>query len=187
MQAYVDYLMIITPPESVINEISRYKRASVNLIGHFEGMYSRANIAITQQSRCKPFLAQPAITKMEQRIVTVPPIELALNAFAFVSKSSSTLTIYASFKQTTQTQNWFKLLTRQMDIKIKNFVPQIPIVQNIPATAFKKLLPKFEHLVLYETFTVNSLTVLHRETYAEYCEWRVYKELFFANRLNTVF
>lgn len=187
MQAYVDYLMIITPPENVINEISRYKRASVNLIGHFEGMHSRANIAITRQSRCKPFLAQPAIAKMQQRISTMPPIELELNGFGFTSQTASAITIHAKLKQTTQTQNWFKLLTRQMDIKIKNFVPQIPIAQNIPATAFKKLWPNFEHRILYETFTVNSLTILHRETYAEYCEWRLYKELFFANRLNSAF
>jgi hypothetical protein len=187
MLAYTDYLMVIVPPENIINEISRYKRASVNVIGHFEGMHSRANILITNQSRCKPFLAQPAIAKMEQRTSTLPSIELELNGFGFVNHSPTGIDIYARIKQSAQTEKWFKLLTRQMGIKVTGFIPQIPITRNIPATAFKKLWPNFEHRVLYETFTANSLTVLHRETYAEYCEWRLYKELFFANRLANIF
>ncbi|MDB5017685.1 MAG: hypothetical protein JWQ84_2517, partial [Mucilaginibacter sp.] len=32
-------------------------------------------------------------------------------------------------------------------------------------------------------FTVKSLTILHRDTYVEYQEWTVYKELIFGNRL----
>jgi hypothetical protein len=187
MLAYTDYLMIIVPPENIINEIARFKRASVNVIGHFEGMHSRANILITNQSRCKPFLAKPAIAAMEQKIRSMPAIEFELNGFGFVNNSTRGIDVYVRVKQSAQAEKWFKLLFRQMGIKVKDFVPQISIVRNIPASAFKKLWPNFEHRVLYETFTANSLTILHRETYAEYCEWRVYKELFFANRLENIF
>jgi hypothetical protein len=71
-----------------------------------------------------------------------------------------------------------------MGIKVTNFVPHIPVAVNIPATAFNKLWPNFETRVINETFKVNSLTILHRETFVEYCEWMVYKELFFANKLS---
>jgi len=79
------------------------------------------------------------------------------------------------------------LLKIQMGIKIKNFVPHIPVAKNIPFGSFNKLWPNFADRQLSERFSVNSLTILHRETYVEYCEWRVYKELFFANKLTEMF
>jgi 2'-5' RNA ligase len=75
----------------------------------------------------------------------------------------------------------------QMGIKVKNFVPHITIARNIPVTAFNKLWPNFENRTWCETFTADSLTILHRDTFVEYCEWRIYKELFFANRLKEIF
>jgi 2'-5' RNA ligase len=187
MQAYADYLMIISPPEHIIKEINRYKRASVNTIGHFEGMHSAAHITITHQTRCKPFFAQPAINRMEQKLCTMPPIELQLNSFDFFDHGETTKTIYAEIKRSERVDNWFKLLISQMGIKVKHFVPHIPIARNIPITSFKKLWANFENRSWEESFKVNSLTILHRDTFVEYCEWRVYKELFFTNRLKEMF
>jgi hypothetical protein len=186
MMAYADYLMVITPPDSIAKEISRYKKASVNVIGHFEGMYSTPQIIVTHQTRCKPFLVQPAIEQMAKRLGTMPPVGLEINGFGFFSQNNAK-TIYAAVEITPHTGLWFKLLTKQMGIKIKNFEPHIKLAKNIPATAFKQLWPHFEHRLWRETFTANSLTVLHRETFVEYCEWTVYRELFFSNRLQEMF
>ncbi len=187
MIAYADYLMVISLPESVVKEISRYKRASVNLIGHFEGMHSAAQIVITHQVRCKPYMVEPAIEQMAERLSTMPPIELTIMGFGFFNSSKTTNTIYAVIEQCIRTDNWFKLLINQLGIRVKNFAPRIIIAKNIPVTSFNKLWPNFEKRAFSETFIVNSLTVLHRETFVEYCEWRVYKELFFANRLKEMF
>jgi hypothetical protein len=187
MISYADYMMIISLPDDVIKEFDRYKRASVNLIGHFEGMHSKANIIITRQTRCKPFLALPAIDKMANRLITMPPVELHINGFNFFNDSQTTKTIYAVIERNTKTENWFKLLLLQMGMKVKNFVPHVTIAQNIPLPCFNKLWPNFENRHWSKPFTANSLTVLHRETYVEYCEWLVYKELFFANRLKEMF
>jgi len=187
MLAYADYLMIISPPPDLKKEISRYKRASVNLIGHFEGMHSTAHITITHQMRCKPFLAQPAIQQMEKRLSTIPPIELCLNGFSFFNHGQTAKTIYAVVERTAQTENWFKLLRIQMGIKVKNFVPHVTIARNIPVTSFNKLWPNFEHRKFNETFTAGGLTILHRDTFAEQCEWRQYREIFFTNRLKEIF
>jgi len=186
MQNYTDYLMVLAPPGCIIREIDRYKRASINLIGHFEGMHSTACITVSHQTRCKPFLAQPAIANMAKRVGTMPPVELRLTAFGFFN-NGSVKTIYAKVEQSEQTTNWFKLLQLQMGIKIKNFVPCIPIAKNLPATSFNKLWPNFVDRPWQEKFMVNSLTILQRETYVEYCEWKVYRELFFANRLKEIF
>jgi hypothetical protein len=187
MMSYSDYLMIISPPENIIKEISRYKRASVNVIGHFEGMHSTAQITITHQTRCKPFLVQPAILKIETKLNTMPPVDLRISGFNFFNHGQTAKTIYAVIEKTSQTDNWFKLLKNQIGIKVKDFVPHITIARNIPVTSFNKLWPNFENRLWFETFTAHSLTILQRDTYVEYCEWRIYKELFFANRLKEIF
>jgi len=187
MLPYRDYLMIISPPEHIIKEISRYKRASVNAIGHFEGMHSTAYITITHQRRCKPFFVQPAIIRMEEKLFTMPPIELSIKGFDFFEHGSVARTIYAVIQRTERVDNWFKLLTSQMGVKVKNFVPHITIASNIPVSSFNKLWPNFENRDWETSFNVNSLTILNRDTFVEYCEWRVYKELFFANRLKEMF
>ena len=186
MTAYADYLMVISPPENIIKEIERYKRASVNLIGHFEGMHHTARIIITHQTRCKPFLVQPAIIAMATRLGTMPPVELQIKGFAFFTHGNSK-TIYAVIESGVKTNNWFKLLNKQIGIKVQNFVPHIIIASNIPATSFNKLWPNFEKKEWSETFMVNSLTILHRDTFVEYCEWKVHRELFFANKLKEMF
>lgn len=187
MEAYADYLIVIAPPEHIIKEISRYKRASVNMVGHFESMHRTAQIIITHQTRCKPFLLKPAIELMAKRLSTMPAIELQINGFNYFNHGQTSKTIYAVIERTARTDNWFKLLEKQIGIKVKNFVPQIAIAKNIPLNCFNKLWPSFENTLFSETFKIDSLTVLHRETYVEYCEWRVYKELFFANRLKQMF
>jgi 2'-5' RNA ligase len=183
MQFYTNYLMILSPPDFVKKEIGRYKRASVNVIGGFDGMHSIAHITIINQNRCKPYLVQPAIARMEQKLVTMPPIELRINGFNFFNHGKTGKTIYAVIESTTQTDIWFKLLKQQMNIKTKNFVPHITIVKNIPVDDFEELWPHFENRPFTATFKVQSLTILHRETYSAYPQWRVYRELFFGNRI----
>ncbi|HEY8928968.1 MAG TPA: hypothetical protein VIM55_07245 [Mucilaginibacter sp.] len=182
MNAYADYLIIISLPPELEKEMSRYKRASVNAIGHFEGMHNRAYISVTHQVRCKPFLAQPALARMGQRISALPPVELQVNGFRYFSTGNSR-TIYANIQPDTRMENWFKLLTMQMHLKLKDFIPQIDIVKNIPIPAFNKLWPNFEDRDFKYAFTVEWLTILHRDTYSEHPEWRIYKELQFGNKL----
>jgi hypothetical protein len=187
MVAYADYLIVISLPESVVKEINRYKRASVNVIGHFEGTHSSAQIIITHQVRCKPYMVQPVIEQMAGRLSTMPPVELTINGFGFFNSSKTTNTIYALIEQNICIDNWFKLLINQLGIRIKNFTPRIVIAKNIPVTSFHNLWQNFEKQHWAETFTVNSLTILHRDTYVDYCEWRCHRELFFANRLKQMF
>lgn len=182
MNAYADYLMIFSLPSDLVKEISKYKRASVNVIGHFAGMHNIAYISITHQVRCKPFLAQPAITRMGERISTMPPLELHLDGFGYFD-NVVTKTIYAAFTGSQRSQNWFRLLFMQMGIKVKDFVPHVSIVCNIPVTAFNKLWPYFENREFKRAFTVNNLTVLHRDTFAKHPEWAVHRELHFGNRM----
>ena len=187
MQTYADYLVVISPPGDIIKAISRYKQASVNTIGHFDGMYSTGQIIITHQIRCKPFLVNPAIEQMASRLGTMPPFELHIKGFDFFEHGQAAKTIYAVIERSARTDNWFKLLQKQMGIKLRRFVPHIVIAKNLPVTTFDKLWPNFVGRAWSETFIASQLTILHRDTFVEYCEWKVYKELFFANRLKEMF
>jgi len=183
MESYQDYLMIISPPDDVIKQISLYKRASVNKIGQFKGMHSIAHINITRQERCKPFMAEPFILNMEKKLLSMPPVELHINGFNFFKHGEVGFTIYAVINVAAPNQHWFKLLRRQMGIKVVNFVPYITVLKNIPPSAFKKLWPYFESSIYQTTFKAQSLSILNRETFAEHAEWQPYKELHFGNRL----
>jgi len=187
MLSYSDYLIVISPPAALKKDIGRYKRASANLIGHFEGMHSIAHITVTHQTRCKPYLIQPAILQMEKRLNCIPPIDLHINGFDFFNHGQTAKTIYAVIERTAKTDNWFKLLKTQMGIKIKSFVPHITIVRNIPVSSFNKLWPNFENREFTQTFNARSLNVLHRDTFSEHRRWRPYKELFFLNSLTETF
>lgn len=183
MESYKDYLMIISPPDDVIKQISKYKRASANKIGLFKGMHSIAHISITHQERCKPFMAEPFILNMEKRLLSMQPVELQITGFNFFKHGEVGFTIYAVVNAAPPNHNWFKLLRRQMGIKVVNFVPHITVLKNISPSLFKRLWPYFENSKYETSFKANSLTILHRETFAEHVEWRPYKELFFGNRL----
>jgi len=182
MESYKDFLMIISPSDEVIKQISKYKRASANKIGPFKGMYSIAHISITHQQRCKPFMADPFMLRMEKKLQSMQPAELHINNFNFFKHGGIGFTIYAEVSIMPPNHNWFKLLRQQMGIKI-SFVPHITVLKNIPPSAFNKLWPHFENAQYQATFKANSLTVLSRETFAEHGEWRPYKELYFGNRL----
>ncbi len=183
MLSYADYLMIIPLPDDVKNQIVRYKRASANLIGDFEGIHRTPYLIITHQVRCKPFLVQPAIDLMAKRIGTMPPIELQINGFGHCSRGYHAKSIYAQIEVNEKVTNWFKLLNKQIGLKITNAVPNIALAPNIPLTAFNKLWPNLVNRPLITSFTVNSLTILHCDTFTEYYEWTLYRELTFGNTL----
>lgn len=163
--------------------ISKYKRASANKIGNFKGLHSTAHISITRQQRCKHFMIEPFILRMEPRLLTLAPVTLHINSFSFFKHGDTGFTIYANVNVNPQQQHWFKLLRNQMGIKVVNFIPHITVVKNIPPSSFKRLWPYFENATCNFSFTASSLTVLTRDTFAEHKEWRVYKSLFFSNRL----
>lgn len=179
MTRYTDFLMLISPPEKVIKEIDRYKRASLRVIGEFESMHSKAHISITHQYRCRPYLVQHAIVQMEKRLSEMPPIELQINGFAAFQHGETAKTIYARLANNPQVENWFFQLKKQMKIQVKNFTPHITIAKKIPNTSFNRLWPHFEKCSYQDSFLVDRLTILKRETYDEYARWEIYKELYF--------
>ena len=111
------------------------------------------------------------------------PVELRISGFNYFTHGAVGFTIYAVVNAAPPNNNWFKLLRRQMGIKLPNFVPHITVAKNISPSAFKKLWPYFENDTYSIVFNANTLTILQRDTFTDGAEWRPFKELNFGNRL----
>ena len=186
MQMYADYLFLIPLPAHLEHENSRYKQASVGVIGQYDSMASRGQITVCRQHRCKPFLVNPALERMEARINTMPAIDLKICGFNFSSHAQVSYTIYAKVEAGLKVNNWFKLLFNQIQMKCTHFSPHITIARNIPGSSFGKLWPNFEGRKLDFTITADHMLILQRPTYIEQQEWDEYKKIYFLNKIGKV-
>jgi len=181
MTGYTDYLFLLSPPETIKNEISRYKRASVKYIGDYPGMSSPATITINQLDRQKPYLTDSAMEHIQAKLSAMPPVLLHLDGFKYFGQLHSKFTIYAYLRSTPAMEEWFTLLRKNLNIK-KALVPHIAVVRNIAEVDFKKLWPNFQHKKLGEPFLVNELKVLQRESFGTaHGKWEAYQTLRFRH------
>jgi hypothetical protein len=174
MTGYKDYLIILSPPETINGQVKKFKQSSFRLIGEFESLHSRAHISLKVLSRQKPFWTGPLFDQMEKELSLLEPTTLQINGFAHFLPTDYT-TIYAAIKSTPEMEDWFKRLRKSLNEKKK--VPYITISKQVPNALAKKLWPKFKDRPWYEQFEVNKLTILHRETYGYDNKWLKFKDI----------
>ncbi len=184
MSIYEDYLMLLSPPETVKHEIARYKKASARLIGNFKSMDSPAHISVQHLERQKPFMADKNLELMEQALNTMPPVLLHMDGFAHFTHLHNRMTIYATIRTTPATDEWFNTLKKKLRIK-KNIIPHITVVRDIPEKDFDTLWPHFRHKKLVEPFWVKELTILKRDTLDAFAKWDKFKVFEFKNMTGT--
>ncbi|GAA4308714.1 hypothetical protein GCM10023149_02740 [Mucilaginibacter gynuensis] len=181
MMGYADYYLLLSPPEEVKQQISRYKKASINKIGAFESMNSPAHISIVKTERQKAFIVEPAFERMEKRLNTMPPIVLHINGFNYFKHGDKAMSIYADIRQTDSVKKWFRLLFSCINVKHASFTPHITIARNIHVSDFYTLWPHFEKAKYVEPFWIKELLVLKRETFTHEPKWSRYKTISFKN------
>jgi len=180
MYMYEDYLMLLSPPEAVKHEISRYKKASAKLIGNYKSMDSPAHISVQHLERQRPFMAETNVSKLESSLNELPPILLHIDGFKYFTHLHGKMTIYAHIRVTPAVDEWFTLLKKKLHIK-KTIVPHITITRDIPERDFNLLWPHFRHKKLIEPFWVNELKMLKRESFASSPQWIPCKVFEFKN------
>jgi len=181
MTSYADYLFLLSPPENIKHEISRYKKASVKYIGEFSSMQSPAHITLNQLERQKPYMVDTAIQNLEAKINAMPSVLLHMDGFKYFEHVHSKMTIYAYIRSTPAMEDWFTLLRKNLNIK-KIVVPHITVVRNIPEMDFKKLWPNFKNKKLLEPFWIYELKIVQRETFGTTAgKWESYKTIRFKN------
>jgi len=181
MTGYQDYLIVLTPSESVCRRIKRIKEDSAAMVGNYDGRHSKAHISIQQWPRKKPMWIETLMPKLERELLTLPPLVTSVKGFDFFHHEENP-TIYARLDKTAATDIWFKHLKRFFSGGV--FVPHITVARSLPAPAFKRLWPYISKQDWQEEFKVDKLTILRREMIGHDKTYRVYKELPFNRRLD---
>src|ERR1017187_2619652 len=109
MTGYQDYLIVLSPPENILNRVKKLKDFSFNEIGEYESHYSKAAIVVQPWPRKKPVWIEPLVPKLVRDLQTLPPVVLDINGFNFFDHQDNP-TIYAKLTSTPATKIWFKLL-----------------------------------------------------------------------------
>jgi 2'-5' RNA ligase len=181
MTAYQDYLIVLSPSESINEKVKNLKEFSHDKIGEFDSHYSKAHITIQSWPRKRPVWIEPLIPKLERDLQGLSPIVLDINGFGVFDRQE-TKTIYAKLTSTPQTKMWFKLLRKFFSTP--PFEPHITIARSIPDDDFKKLWPHFKNHQWEEQFKIDKLTILRREMIGHNKSFRILKEIPFNHRFD---
>ncbi|MDB4901866.1 MAG: hypothetical protein JWQ63_1147 [Mucilaginibacter sp.] len=181
MTLYQDYLIVLSPSESIIENVKRLKDFSYKHIGEYDSHYSKAHITIQSWPRKKPVWIEPLIPKLERDLQTLPPVILDINDFGFFDHADHP-SIYAKLNSTPLTKVWFKYLRKFFHTS--DFEPHITIARSIPNESFVKLWPHFKNQEWNEQFIVDKLTILRRETIGHDKSYKVFKEIPFNRRMD---
>jgi hypothetical protein len=181
MTGYHDYLILLTPPESIVKTVAQLKESSFKMIGEYESHHSKAHITVQPWPRKRPVWVEPLLPKLERDLQTLPPLVMDLNGFDFFDQQEFQ-TIYAKLSSTPATKLWFKLLRKFFNTP--PFEPNIGIAVNIANADFKKLWPEFKNKEWHERFKVEQLTILRRETIGYNKTFKVFKEIPFNKKLD---
>jgi 2'-5' RNA ligase len=181
MTGYYDYLIVLSPSENIINRVKKYKGFSFNQIGEYESLHSQAHITVQFWPRKKPLWVEPLIPKLERELQLLPVAAMDINGFAFFNQHTSK-TIYAKLKWSQLNDVWFKQVARYFNKR--SFEPHITIAKSLPDDAFSKLWPTFKNREWDEHFKINKLVILKRETIGYDRSYKVFKEIYFNNKLD---
>lgn len=183
METYQDYLFLLQPSETVKHQIQHCKLKASTYIGNYPGMKGTAHISLYSTPRKKPHVIGSFIDTLRRRIESMPPITLDLEGFQFFAHGAQAATIYAYLKPSYRTDNWFELLKQQFRTR-GSFTPHITVTKNIPYDSFYKLWPIFRQVKYTDTFTVNELTILAKESLNPNTSYRILEKIPFKNQLN---
>lgn len=181
MKGYADYMMVLSPPESISSQVKQHKAGAAGIIGAYDSLHSLAHISIKQLPRRKPYMADPEIKALDKSLRLLPPVTLMIDGFDYFAHGDEYRTIYARIQATHFTNLWFKALKKHLNIK-DYLVPHITIARNIHVTAYNKLWPHFRNMRWVEEFDIKELIVLQREAFANYAAWETFTVMPFEGR-----
>ena len=176
MDTYKDYLLILSLPDKINQQVKKYRQSTARLIGDFEGMHGKAHITLKRLRRQRDEYTDQLFTQIAKELSLLEPITLQINGFATFLPTDYT-TIYAAIKSTPAMEDWFKRLRRSLEEK--KAVPHITIARQVPNELAKKVWPKFKDRPWDDKFELKRLTILYRETYSNDKKWEHYKDITF--------
>ncbi len=181
---YKDYLVIISLPAAVNNQVSKFKKSCAKHVGIFESMHTKGHISFglfgeeIESPRQSKFKLERFFELVAADIYNIEPIEININGFHFFDNGKNYKTIYAVVDLHPKTIAWFNLIKDKLKIK-GQITPHITIAKRVSIDAFNKLWPFFEAANFSGSFVPDELTILTREGGSAY---KVFKKLPFAKK-----
>lgn len=181
MKNYADFFILLSPSAQVKALVRDHKLYAAEIIGNYESKHSIAHISIKKMHRQKSFLTTPLILGLNTKLATIPPVTLTIDGFDYFNHGEDFKTIYAKIRSTPEITQWFKILKKHLNMK-EFLVPHITITRNIPVSDFNLLWPHFKSIKWSESFTVNELLVLEKETFSPFAKWEEFTRLPFTGK-----
>jgi 2'-5' RNA ligase len=181
MTGYYDYLILLSPSDSIVNRVKKLKGFSFKKIGEYDSLHSRAHITVQYWPRKKPLWVEPLVAKLERELQLLPAATMDINGFNFFNHQGSK-TVYAKLKSSPLVDVWFKQLRKYFNKPV--FEPHITIAKSITGDDFQTLWPSFKNLAWDERFVVDKLVILKRETIGYDRNYKVFKEIYFNKKLD---
>jgi 2'-5' RNA ligase len=162
------FLNLISLPDEADKNIKRFKRACARQIGDFPGINARGHISFDRLVFDTDVSYQAVDHKMfydvaESILSTVPAINVKINGFNFFNHGTHHRTIYAVIELDTITMRWFNFVKKVFLCK-GPITPHITIASNISLEAFNKLWPHFQSIKYTDSFDVEQITILSKDT-----------------------
>jgi 2'-5' RNA ligase len=181
MKSYADYLIILSPPEDVCEQIDKHTQHAADIIGHYDSLHLKSHISIKPMPRRKPYMTEPELAWLKANVKQLPPVTLVIDGFDSFNHGEEYRTIYAKIQSSAFTTQWFKSLKKALNIK-DYLVPHITVARNIHKDDFDKLWPYFRKIKWIQDFKVNKLTILQREALNTFAKWETLMEIPFEAR-----
>ena len=181
MKNYADFMILLSPSDKIKALVAGHKQYALGIIGNYESMHSIAHISIKKMHRQKSFLTEPAIRSLNPKLATIPSVTLSIDGFDYFNHGEDFKTIYAKISSSPEVTQWFKMLKKHLNMK-EFMVPHITIARNIPVSDFDRLWPHFKAIKWSESFMVNELTVLQKETFTPFAKWELFTTLPFSGK-----
>jgi 2'-5' RNA ligase len=187
MKCLTDYLIMLSLPDRIDNQIKLYKKSCAKHIGKFKGLYAQGHISfgIFRDESAKPLQPSHNMAEYLEAISNVfndiEPRKLYIKDFAFFSHGPRFKTIYAAVIMDNHTKDWFARIDAKLKVN-KQTVPHITIAKNIPVEQFDILWPFFKNINYEEAFYCEELTILQKDVTNPDNIYRPYKKIPFGDK-----
>ena len=181
MTNYADYLIVLSPPKEICEQIEKHKLDAAKIIGKYDSAHSKAYINVKDVPMNESNIMEQEMETLKNSVKLLPPIVLTIDGFDVFAHGNEYRTIYAKIQSNQENSLWFKALKKHINLK-SYFVPHITIAKNIHVTAYNQLWPHFNALKWVEGFEIKQLTVLQREPFNNSAHWKKYLEIPFEGQ-----
>lgn len=157
-----DYLLILEPSKITNAHALRGKRLVRKAIGNFDSMNSFPHLTITNFYNKPDYEIESLIPSLRRKILTLPPLHLKVDGYDYFENPKSK-TIYLKPVIGQQEMIWFDQISDH--VNKSEIVPHITIAKGLSDEQFETLWPMFKDDKFSDTFCIDHLTILKRETY----------------------